>query len=71
MDAQTEYDERHIAKVTGARDILQSEVQSDPNATTKFGEEQVETHLSLHKRATAIAQAIGEVKKDGTSKITR
>ncbi len=65
-DAQTEYDERHQAKVAGARDILQSDVMSDPKATTKFGKEQVETHLSLHKKDATIAKTIGEAKKDAT-----
>ncbi len=47
---------------------MQSDIQSDTNATTKFGEEQVETCLPLHKKAATIAETIVEAKKDGTKK---
>ncbi len=41
-----QFDERHRAKVSGTTDILQTDISSDPNTTTKFGEDKVSTQWS-------------------------
>ncbi len=65
-DAQKEHNTRHQAKLTRAREIRQIEVSSHPDAMKKFGEEQVETCFSTHKKATATLHAAVEAKKDET-----
>ncbi len=43
---QTEFDERHRATVSGEKGILQSNLSSDPNTTTNFGEDKVITRFA-------------------------
>ncbi len=49
---QTEYDECHHAKISGAKEIQQSSVSSSPDATVKFGLIQVLTQLLEHLEQT-------------------
>ncbi len=53
--SQTEFDERHWAKVGGATDILQASVSSDPNATVNFGVSQVSTQLSEYLQQVQVS----------------
>ncbi len=52
-DVHVEHEARHRAKLAGTLEILQAEVSSHLNATTKFGEDKVETCYFSHKQATA------------------
>ncbi len=45
---QVEADERHHAKLSGVRDLQQSMIISSPNATTNFGQTEVQTQLSAY-----------------------
>ncbi len=53
--AQAEFDERHQAKISGKKDILQSSVCSTPDATTKCGEDKVITHFSANIKSAQAA----------------
>ncbi len=50
---QTAFDEHHHAKISGAMDIQQSSIS--PDATLKFGLNQVPTQLSEHLQLTKIS----------------
>ncbi len=52
---QTEFDECHHAKLSGAMDIQQSSVSSSPDAKTKFGISKVQTQLSEFIQQTLLA----------------
>ncbi len=47
-NGQIKFDESHQAKVSGATDIQQSSMSSDPNDTVNFSTNQVSTQLSEH-----------------------
>ncbi len=47
---ETEFNERHLAKVSGATDILQASISSDLNATVNFSAKQVLTQWSVHAK---------------------
>ncbi len=68
---QTEFDERHCAKLSGATDIQQANMSSDPNTTVNFGASQVSTQLYEHlqRAQTSLSTAIGQ--KDLSSMVTR
>ncbi len=65
---QTEFDERHLSKVEGERDILQSSVSSDPNATMSFGEEKVITRFASLVKAAEAALAAAKAKMEKATK---
>ncbi len=61
QSGQVEFDECHRAKLSCATDIQQSLVGSSPDATTKFGQTQVQTQLSAYlEKAQAIASGEGK-----------
>ncbi len=45
---QTKHDEHHRAKISGVKDILQTDVSSSPDTMTKFRVTQVKTHMSQY-----------------------
>ncbi len=45
---QTEHNERHRAKISGVKDIRQTDVSSSPDVTTKFRETQIKTQMSQY-----------------------
>ncbi len=68
---QTEFDERHRAKVSGSTDILQASVSSDQNATVKFGVEQVLTQWSVHAKTAQASSSAAEALNVESSVRTR
>ncbi len=48
---QTEHDKRHRAKLMGVKDILQTDVSSNLDATTKFVIDKVQTQLAEYIQA--------------------
>ncbi len=68
---QAEFDEHHQAKVSGATDILQASVSSNPNATVNFSVEQIPTQWSVHAEdAQASSSDAEEPKVEGTVTLT-
>ncbi len=67
---QTEFNERHRAKVSGAMDIQQSNMSSDPNATVNFGASQVSTQLSEHLQRTQTSSSSAIAMTDQSSMVT-
>ncbi len=64
---QVEFDERHRAKLSGATDGQQSTVTSSPDATTKFGQNQLQTWLSAYvEKAQTIAPGAGKTTVSAT-----
>ncbi len=66
-----EFDEHHQVKVSGATDILQARVSSNPNTTVNFGVEQVLTQWSVHAQvAQASSSDAEEPKVESTVTLT-
>ncbi len=61
---QVEFDVRHRAKLSGATNIQQSSISSDPNATTNFGAHQVLTQLSENEKNVLGSQPDKSTSKD-------
>ncbi len=66
---QTEFVERHVAKVSHATDIHQSSVSSDPNATVNLGRSQESTQLSEHLLRTQASLSTATVPKELSSMV--
>ncbi len=64
---QVEFDEHHRAKLSGATDIQQSLVNNSPDATTKFGKNQLQTRLSEYlEKAQTLASGAGKTTVSAT-----
>ncbi len=61
------FDEHHRAKLSGAMNIQQSLVTSSPDATTKFGQNQLQTGLSAYlEKDQTIASGAGKTTMSAT-----
>ncbi len=68
---QTEFDEHHQAKVSGATDIQQTNMNSDPNTTLNFGASQVSTQLTKHLQKAQTSSSTAIVPTYQSSMVTR